>query len=371
MELTKYNSRTYYLFDSFEEFETYFKKLIITRTINKLQVHHTSAPSYENWSSDIELRRIRNTIDYHKKTFGANDIAQHFTIFPNGKIATGRDINLTPIGIKNWNTNAICCEIYGNFDTDNMTAEQKESIIKFYGTLCKVLKIKPSTETIRYHSWFTSSGTYLGTYKKGESCKTCPGLKFFGGNSKEAMEKNLLPLITNYVNTGKTTISTTVSNTTTVELKYSRVLNYSTPIKEGEDVKAIQEKLKSLKFYNDKVDGFFGKGTETAVKSFQKANSLTVDGSVGPKTFEKLFEKITKIYYRVITGTYINRASAEKESEALKKKGYTPFLLPHKVDNKDCLRVVAISSPTKAEAEKVQQDLLAKGYKPTIIKTEI
>lgn len=367
MESTNYNNRTYYLFDNFSEFETYFKKLKITRAINRLQVHHTSAPSYENWSSDIELRRIRNTVDYHKKVFGSSDIAQHFTIFPNGKIATGRDINSTPIGIKNWNTGAICCEIYGNFDSDVMTKEQEEAVVKFYATLCKELNITPSTNTIRYHSWFTASGTYLGTYKKSESCKTCPGLKFFGGNSKESMEKNFLPLIQNYIKTGSTTSSTT----TTTEPKYTRALYYTKPIFTGEDVKVIQQQLKDLKFYSDKVDGLFGQNTETAVKSFQKANGLEVDGSVGPKTFEKLFEKITKIYYRVITGTYLQRELAEKEKSILKTMGYEPFLLLYKKDNKSYLRVVVISSDNKDVAEKVKQDLTKKGYDPFIAKYEV
>lgn len=38
------------------------------------------------------------------------------------------------------------------------------------------------------------------------------------------------------------------------------------------------------------IDGAFGPVTETAVKSFQKANGLTADGIVGPNTYEKLFK---------------------------------------------------------------------------------
>ena len=37
--------------------------------------------------------------------------------------------------------------------------------------------------------------TYLGDYIKGQSCKSCPGTNFFGGNTKKAFEENLLPLI--------------------------------------------------------------------------------------------------------------------------------------------------------------------------------
>ena len=36
------------------------------------------------------------------------------------------------------------------------------------------------------------------------------------------------------------------------------------------------------------ADGSFGAATENAVKAFQKANGLSVDGSCGPKTWAKL-----------------------------------------------------------------------------------
>lgn len=45
------------------------------------------------------------------------------------------------------------------------------------------------------------------------------------------------------------------------------------------------------KGYNPKgFDGKFGNGVKTAVKSFQKANGLKVDGIVGANTWEKLFK---------------------------------------------------------------------------------
>lgn len=50
----------------------------------------------------------------------------------------------------------------------------------------------------------------------------------------------------------------------------------------GEDVKTLQ---RMLHLYDD---GIFGKLTEEKVKEFQSANSLTPDGVVGPKTWEKL-----------------------------------------------------------------------------------
>lgn len=178
-----------------------------------LQVHHTWMPDYScfykaNGKHEDELTRQYNTRQYHKKTNGWGDIAQHFTIFPNGAIVTGRKLsNTTAIGIKGWNSNKICIEIYGNFDKgkDVMTKEQKEAVITVYGELCKKFKITPSISTIRCHAWFTSGGTYLGDYNKSKSAKTCPGTNFMGfGNSKAAIRDNFIPLIQNYIS-GKTT----------------------------------------------------------------------------------------------------------------------------------------------------------------------
>lgn len=56
----------------------------------------------------------------------------------------------------------------------------------------------------------------------------------------------------------------------------------------GEEVRQIQTKLKRWGYYNGSVDGIFGSQTLQAVKSFQKANGLGVDGIVGTKTLAAL-----------------------------------------------------------------------------------
>lgn len=64
----------------------------------------------------------------------------------------------------------------------------------------------------------------------------------------------------------------------------------------GEQVKTLQMLLnaKGYKMQNDGktygVDGSFGGATENAVRSFQKANGLEVDGSVGKATWNKLLK---------------------------------------------------------------------------------
>ena len=56
----------------------------------------------------------------------------------------------------------------------------------------------------------------------------------------------------------------------------------------GDAVKKLQQILNS-KGYKLSVDSDFGPATEAAVKAFQKANGLEVDGEVGPITWNSLF----------------------------------------------------------------------------------
>ena len=52
----------------------------------------------------------------------------------------------------------------------------------------------------------------------------------------------------------------------------------------GEDVSAVQKRLKQWGYYAGSVDGIFGYATERAVRWFQEKNGLAVDGVVGPQT---------------------------------------------------------------------------------------
>ena len=209
------------LFEKTSEIGPWLKKQNVTRTISRLQVHHMDLPNYSTWEKtdkkvfdEPHFGRTQSLNDYGKKTWHYSDghgkyIAQHFNVFPDGKITTGRHLNSTPIGIKGWNTNAICVEIYGDFDKgkDVMTKAQKKAVIALYGELCKRFKIKPSTSTIRPHCWFTAGGTYLGTYNPYKSAKTCPGSNFWGkGCSKDGFAW-FIQDVKNYIDGNKETDS--------------------------------------------------------------------------------------------------------------------------------------------------------------------
>lgn len=208
---TKYG---FTLLETEKEFKKWLDNQNPTRKITKLQVHHMSLPDYNIWENtdkkiygdNRELGRTKALDNYGKQTWNYSDghghyIAQHINIFPNGKITTGRNLNSTPIGIKGWNTNAICVEIYGDFDKgqDTMTDAQKKSVIFVFALFAKKFNISIDANGIRPHCWFDASGNYLGGYSSTKSAKTCPGTNFMGfGNTKKAFNAYFYPLIKQY-----------------------------------------------------------------------------------------------------------------------------------------------------------------------------
>ena len=208
------------LFEKTSEIGPWLKKQSVSRRITRLQVHHMDLPNYSTWEktdkkvfSEPHFGRTQSLNDYGKRTWNYSDghgkyIAQHFNVFPDGKITTGRHLNSTPIGIRGWNTNAICIEIYGDFDKgkDVMTAAQKKAVIALYGELSKRFNIPVNTTHIRPHCWFTAGGTFLGKYDSSRSAKTCPGTNFMGHGCSPSSFAKFINEVKAYVNGGKAAV---------------------------------------------------------------------------------------------------------------------------------------------------------------------
>ncbi len=56
----------------------------------------------------------------------------------------------------------------------------------------------------------------------------------------------------------------------------------------GESVRQVQSRLNGLGYWCGTADGIFGVNTRSAVRRFQSAKGLSVDGIVGPKTYSAL-----------------------------------------------------------------------------------
>lgn len=86
----------------------------------------------------------------------------------------------------------------------------------------------------------------------------------------------------------------------------------------GDQVKKLQEVLKTLGYYPYSVDGDFGPKTTAAVKAYQKAKGLAQDGVFGPVTCGKLKET---------TKTNAEQTGAVKDTnvaQVVKRPSYAP-----------------------------------------------
>lgn len=81
------------------------------------------------------------------------------------------------------------------------------------------------------------------------------------------------------------TSTVTVTSSGTSSSSYPGVLKYGSS---GTAVKQLQQALAN-KGYNISADGAFGPATKNAVMSYQSSQGLTVDGIVGPVTWNRLF----------------------------------------------------------------------------------
>lgn len=103
-----------------------------------------------------------------------------------------------------------------------------------------------------------------------------------------------------------------------------------------EKVKTLQTQLKTLGYYNGKIDGSFGPLTDSAVRAFQRAYKLQVDGYFGSESCKKLNQVV------------------ESKTQANTTTTVTGF---------DCTKIsLKRGSKDKANVEKLQTMLKAAGY---------
>ncbi|MEX0308392.1 MAG: hypothetical protein AB3N12_13490 [Ruegeria sp.] len=175
------------------EFPAWIQAQSISRTCVRVQQHHSWKPRYSNFNGSNHFDLQRGMKRYHIDHNGWADIGQHFSIFPDGVIVTGRSLNRSPACIYRANSRAFCIENVGDFDAggDQMRAEQAESIFSTTKALLQKIGISTPTRTnVVYHHWYDGSGD-LVYHNSGQ--KSCPGTGFFGGNKLADFETNFLP----------------------------------------------------------------------------------------------------------------------------------------------------------------------------------
>lgn len=177
------------------EFENWIANLRVGRTVMKIQQHHTFIPSYIHFTGMNHFDRQLAMKKYHVNENGWADIGQHFTIFPDGAIVTGRSMESSPACIRGQNADSICVENFGNFDVggDTMTAIQKSAIIGFTAALCSKFNLPVNSQSIVYHHWFRLDNGFRNGGSGNN--KSCPGTNFFGGNKVADFERDFAPLV--------------------------------------------------------------------------------------------------------------------------------------------------------------------------------
>lgn len=165
------------------------------RKVTRIQNHHTWKPRYRDFSGTNHFPVLEGMRKFHMENNGWADIGQNLTTFPDGTVAVCRSFERTPACILGANSGAICIEHLGNFDKggDTMSDAHREAIIQVNALLLKEFKLPVDTNAVVYHHWYDLS---TGKRNDGaENNKTCPGEKFFGGNSVESCRTGFLPLV--------------------------------------------------------------------------------------------------------------------------------------------------------------------------------
>lgn len=118
-----------------DEFVAWLPQQQVARTVLYVQEPQTYIPNYTHFKGNNHLEMQKGMHYVHKAINGWADIAQHFTILPDGMI--GLEMNAPCI--TGFNENVICTENLGNFDLrgDAMCPEHREAILRVTAALCK------------------------------------------------------------------------------------------------------------------------------------------------------------------------------------------------------------------------------------------
>lgn len=277
---------------STDEFKSWIQGEKIGRTVLNIQQHHTFLPAYRHFRGNNHFDLQKSMHHHHTVNNGWMDMGQHFSIFPDGTILTGRSLEFNPAGIFGNNNNAICIEHLGFFDKseDVMTAEHKDAIVEVTAVLCEKFNLPVTTNSIVYHHWFNFHG-YRNDGAGGN--KTCPGETFFGGNKVEDCETHFLPLIRQRLNNhSPTTKDSSILNyamVTASRLNVRTGSHYTKPsakdreaLRQGAVVRVYKEENNWYKISKSSEHWISSRFTEKVNRYIVTATSLNVRS--GPST---------------------------------------------------------------------------------------
>ena len=212
------------------------------------------------------------SIDTIHKNKGWTCIGYHFYVRLDGSIYRGRQEDAVGAHAYGHNNTSIGICAEGNFETYSMNNEQKRAMIE----LIQYLKEKyPSITAIKKHK---------------DVCATaCPGRFYPFDEIVNAVNEQ--PIIKNtFIKEIQGVIGAKVDGIVGTETMSKLPLLSKTINARHEAVKLVQKHLIELGYSLPKygADGIYGNETVNAVKQFQKAKNLVVDGIIGKNTWKKL-----------------------------------------------------------------------------------
>ena len=227
-------------------------KNLTYRDINKITdvvLHHGA--TLQRLPGSNYLSHLR----YHIVNLSWNCGGYTFGIHPNGEILQGYGLNVRTNHVGNYNSVSLGIIMVGDFRYEEPTKKQWESL---YWLLNEHLpSVLPNKFNIKGHQEIP-----------GYSWKPCPSL-------------DMSQIRKNAANYSKEEITITIPKKESVSMLLK--IGDRSP-----DVKTLQENLNKLGHNAGTADGIFGPATDKALKSFQRATGIAVDGIAGPETFAKI-----------------------------------------------------------------------------------
>ncbi|MFC0470595.1 N-acetylmuramoyl-L-alanine amidase [Halalkalibacter kiskunsagensis] len=226
--------------------------------IRNIAIHHSATTS---GSAEAFAR-------YHVNELGWPGIGYHYVVDQDGSISLCHDLEVVSYHVGNSNSFAVGICMVGDFRTQSLTVAQRQATLELTRSLMDQLSIP--IDNVWGHIEFP-----------GYSWKPCPSISMHSFRNWLREE-------------GATfTDSPPPSPTYVAGARQRTILSRGD---QGDDIRALQERLDELGFHPGRIDGIFGPQTADAVMRFQRTASISVDGIVGPETREALrdFESATE-----------------------------------------------------------------------------
>jgi N-acetylmuramoyl-L-alanine amidase len=239
--------------------------------------HHTGA----------EEKNAAQVKNYHVNTLGWKDVGYNYLIERDGKIVTGRSLNVAGAHCKvaGMNSKGIGIAIIGNLENRKPTNEQYNSLIELNAKLCKNHNI--------------SVGNILGHKEVKGAATVCPGKNLNMNNVRVAVREKM-----------------NQQNSSIIAKKY--------------------KVMKTVSGYYNSYDAKNRKNKKTEVKAGDYYIYNTFQGMINVTTkvgvpgcwinpADNVVVEKSEMLYKVQCGVFSNEQNAKKRVQELKKVGFDAF----------------------------------------------